>query len=165
MQSNYEADLNDACQLLGYDSYSHFCTTEKREMSEEDRSNPHKMQESWRWLLDKINMHPHLDFGRFIYPLIYARYGVQFRVCDTSDLYNKNVELHNIWTNNEPHLEQMSWLAHDPQGTNYLEDKMRDYLNQQTNIRFWDYTIASAYSVNTTVKSMNSGRIPTLYII
>lgn len=171
MQHNYEAELNEACQVLGYISYEHFYDTEKKEMTPDVRGNPHTMQNTWTWLLDKIVMHPHFDFSHFIYPLVYARYGVRFRVCGVDDLYDPKVELHTIMTGPVgPRLEQMSWLAYDPQGVTYLEEKMGEYLNQSKEgkkmvLRFWDYTISSAYAVSNTVKSVADGRVPLLYII
>lgn len=171
MQHNYEAELNEACQVLGYMSYKHFYDTEKKEMIPEVLRSPSTIRDTWYWLLDKIVMHPHFDFSHFIYPLVYARYGVWFRVCGVDDLYDPKVELHTIMINPVgPCLEQMRWLAYDPTGPVHLEEKMGEYLNtfedgKRVILRFWDYTIASAYAVSNTIRNVTDGKIPVLYII
>lgn len=170
MQS-YETELDEACRVLGYTSYKQFYYAEKRVMTPDEQRNPHTMQNTWMWLLEKIAEHPHFDFSRFIYPLVYARYGVLLRVCGVYDLYDPKVELHTIMINPVgPCLEQMRWLAYDPTGPVHLEEKMGEYLNtfedgKRVILRFWDYTIASAYALSNTVKSMNNGKVPLLYII
>jgi hypothetical protein len=97
----YEQDLNEACKVLGYDSYAHYCEVEK---TDEDPSSPYYLNGVWKRLFFKMRKVPSFDFRPFVYPLVCGHFGLVFKFVEAWPM-----RLENLSSN----IEHMQWLADD----------------------------------------------------
>jgi hypothetical protein len=162
----YEQYLNEACKVLGYDSYAHYCETEAVSFN---KTRPAPVDEAWKWLFYKMREHPHYDFQNYVYPLIYGRFGVVFKF-DNGIPFPERVEVHCLTQT----IEYMRWLAYDIENTGTLDFGnmiIRYYKEnnlwptpERKHFREIDYTIATGCHISWTIERAEAGATPMLLL-
>jgi hypothetical protein len=170
---SYERDLDQVCVVLGYDSYADYCAKEAVTCDPSDMGN---VTDAWNWLLGKMSMHLSIDFQNYVYPLIYGRFGIEFKFLNDDDPHEEppvGMEIHNI----SEDLAFMRWLAVDVEQSSKelsYHDRIIRYLKSLkwyqnpgdfTYFRELDYCIATGYYIKDTKRRMtDEGRVPVLML-